>query len=154
VSRHSWVAVASLVAISFASIASAEDGWSMSKLNPFKKASSSKRAHAQVSDESRGIGWPRMSLPGASSKPASTKRKSEPSTLAKVNKSTKDFFGKSKEVLMPWTKKPKKAPTHSSSSTKSAPKKSFLTSWMSPKKEEEKKPQTVTDFLKQDRPEF
>ena len=63
-SRHSWVAVASLVAISFASVASAEDGWSMSKLNPFKKSSASKRAHAQVSDESRGIGLPRMSLPG------------------------------------------------------------------------------------------
>ena len=73
--------------------------------------------------------------------------------LAKVNKSTKDFFGKSKEVLMPWTKSSKKPATHSSSSKKSAPKKSFLTSWMSPKKEE-KKPQTVTDFLKQDRPEF
>jgi hypothetical protein len=145
--------VASLVAISFASVASAEDGWSMSKLNPFKKSSASKRAHAQVSDESRGIGLPRISLPGASSKPAAAKRKSEPSTMAKVNKSTKDFFGKSKEVLMPWTKSSKKTATHSSSSKKSAPKKSFLTSWMSPKKEE-KKPQTVTDFLKQDRPEF
>ena len=151
-SRRSWMAVASLVAISFASVAAAEEGWSISKLNPFKKSSASKRAHAQVSDEKPGIGLPRMSLPGLSSKSAAPKRKSKPSTLAKVNQGTKDFFGKTKDVLMPWSKSSKKPAAHYGSSKKPAKKKSFLTSWI-PQKKEEKRPQTMGDFLDAKRPE-
>jgi hypothetical protein len=146
------MAVASLVAISFASVAAAEEGWSVSKLNPFKKSSAPKRAHANVSDEKSGIGLPHMSLPGLSSKSAAPKRKSEPSTLAKMNQGTKDFFGKTKDVLMPWSKSSTKSAVHNGSSKKPAKKKSFLTSWI-PQKKVEKKPQTMRDFLGDPRPE-
>ncbi|MHB0955987.1 MAG: hypothetical protein ACYC0X_06350 [Pirellulaceae bacterium] len=145
--------MASLVAIFFTTVALADDGWSVSKLNPFKKSTPRKRAHAQISDEKPGLSWPKMSLPGLSSKPAAPKRKSEPSTLAKMNQSTKDAFGKTKDVLMPWSKSSKKPASRSTSTKKPAKKPSIFTSWMTPK-EKVKQPQTVTDFLKQDRPEF
>ncbi|MHB8970999.1 MAG: hypothetical protein ACYC3X_11290 [Pirellulaceae bacterium] len=151
-SRRNWVAVASLVAISFASVAAAAEGWSVSKLNPFKKSSPSKRAHANVSDEKSGIGLPHMSLPSLSSKSTAPKRKSEPSTLAKMNQSTKNFFGKTKDVLMPWSKSSKKPSASYGSNKKPAKKKSFLTSWM-PEKKAEKKTQTMGDFLGGKRPE-
>lgn len=151
-SRRSWMALASLIAISLTSVAAAEEGWSVSKLNPFKKSSASKREHARVSDESSGIGLPHLSLPSWGSKSGPAKRKSEPSTLTKVNQGTKDFFGKTKDVLMPWSKSSKKPATQYGSSKKPAKKKSFFTSWI-PQKKEEKRPQTMGDFLDAKRPE-
>lgn len=155
VSRRRWVIWGSLVLIAFASVAAAEDGWSLSKLNPFRKSSSStsnKRARAKVSDESSSWKWP--SLPSWGSKSPSTKRKNEPSTLSKMNKGTKNLMTKTKDTLMPWSKSSKSTPTRSASATKKdKEKKSTFASWF-PSKEEEKKPtKTVVDFLGEKRPE-
>ena len=127
--------------------ASAEDGWSISKLNPFrKKSTADSRARGSVSDEAVAKSrFPHVSMPtwGSRTQTPEPPRK-EPSTLAKLNQSTKDFYGKTKSVLMPWSSSSKK------SSSKSKKSSSFLTSWL-PKKEE-KKPKTLNDFLAQPRP--
>ena len=132
--------------------ASADDGWSISKLNPFKKKpTANKRARASFSDEAAGnSGFPRMSMPSWASRSHTPQRPKKPSTLAKLNQGTKDLYGKTKSVLMPWTNdskkkngsaKPKKSPT------------SILTSWL-PKKAEKKRPTTLPDFIGRRRPGY
>ena len=68
----------------------------------------------------------------------------------KISQGTKDFYGKTKSVIMPWTNK---KPNGSSGGTKLDKKPSFLTSWL-PKKEEKKQHKTVKEFLAQPRPGF
>lgn len=149
-SRRRWVVWGGLMLIAFASVAIAEEGWSLSKLNPFKKDSPPKRAKAKVSDSSSSWKWPKMSLPSWGSKPKQPPRRPEPSTMSKVSKSTKKMATKTKETLMPWTKDSKSKPTPSASSKSS--KKSSFASWFS-SKEEKKSPQTMSDFLGAKRPE-
>ena len=72
--------------------------------------------------------------------------------MAKLNQGTKDLFGKTKRMLMPWTNGSKKK-SSSASRGKSSNKTSILTSWL-PHKEERKKPKTVKDFLAQPRPGY
>ncbi len=150
-SRRRWVVWGGLMLIAFASVAVAEEGWSLSKLNPFKKSAPTKRTRAKVSDESSGWKWPKMSLPSWGSKPKQPPRRPEPSTMSKVSKSTKKMATKTKETLMPWTKASKSTPTRSVSSSKSE-KKSTFASWFSTK-EDKKSPQTMNDFLGAKRPE-
>lgn len=150
-SRRRWVVWGGLMLIAFASVAVAEEGWSLSKLNPFKKDTQTKRAKAKVSDGSSSWKWPKMSLPSWGSKPKPSPRRPEPSTMSKVTKSTKKMATKTKQTLMPWTKPSKSTPTHSVSSSKSE-KKPYFASWFAPK-EEKKSPQTMSDFLGSKRPE-
>ena len=146
--------LAGLVAMACAGTAAATEGWSLSKLNPFQKSSSSKRVHGSVSDEKSKSVLPSMSLPGLGSKSHKPAHSSEPSTLSKMNQGTKDFFGKTKDVLMPWSKSSKKPAARPVSSKKTAAKTPWYKSWIPQKKKVEKKPMTVSDFIGQDRPGF
>lgn len=143
--------MAGLLAMTFADTSAAEDGWSLSKLVPFKKSSTDARTRASVSDEDRSSGLPKLSLPSWSSKSRSASRSKQPSTWAKLNRNTQEFFGKSKDVLMPWTKdsKAKTRPV----STKKKPKTPWYKALL-PQQEPEKKPSTVSEFIGQERPEI
>ncbi len=144
----------SLVAMAIGSTSAAAEGWSLSKLVPFQKSLASKRARASVSDDDRSSWLPRMSLPSWGSKSGGPARRSEPSTLNKLNQGTKDFVGKTKDVLMPWSKSSKKPTARPASAKKSAAKTPWYKSWIPQKKKPEKKPMSVSEFIGQDRPEF
>jgi hypothetical protein len=120
--------------------AQADDGWSLSKLNPFRKKSSDAAVRMRVDDQ----------LADARSR-TGTRRSEPPSAWTRMAKGTKNFFVKTKDVLMPWTKDDKQR-TNARSRTKSNKKPSILTSWL--QKEEPKRPRTVGDFLIKDRPDF
>lgn len=106
----------------------AEEGWSMSKLNPFSKTSSAAKAK-----------------PAKAAKPAA-----QPSTLSKMSNGTKSFFAKTKQTLTP-KKSAKSQTTAVSSGNSTGAKKSGFSLWPK-KKEEPKKVQTVPEFLNQPRP--
>jgi hypothetical protein len=108
-----------------------------------------------------------INLPGfgtdTAKKPAA--RKNEPSTLAKMNTSTKKFFSGAADVLTPWdNKKPatSKRPTGyggggsaksvARGQKKEADKGNILTSWWKDKEPEPKRPKTVPDFISGERP--
>ncbi len=134
-----------------AGLAHADNSWSLSKLNPFKKKpTADARARASVSDEvTQRKGFPRMTMPTWASRSRTPERRKEPSTMDKISQGTKDLFGKTKNVLMPWSSDSKKK----KSRAKASEKPSFLTSWL-PQKETPKRPKTVNDFLKQPRPGY
>jgi hypothetical protein len=126
--------------------ASADDGWSMAKLNPFKKKpAANKRVHGSVSDEA--IAKSRFSpstVPNWGSRTHT--RPSKPSTLTKFNQGVKDLYGKTKRVLMPWTKDSrKKGDSKKKGGSAKAKEQSILTSWL-PKKEEKKRPRTLQEY--------
>ncbi len=60
----------------------------------------------------------------------------------KMSQGTTSFFGKTKDVLMPWSKSSKKP---SSSKSHKPAKKSFFSSWF-PEKKQQKESKTVKDF--------
>ena len=153
-SRRCWMVLAGLVAMAIGSSSAAAEGWSLSKLVPFQKSSASKRARASVSDDDRSSLLPKMSLPSWGTKSRAPARPSEPSTLSKLNQGTKDFFGKSKDVLMPWSKSSKKPTARPASVKKPVAKTPWYKSWIPQKKKPEKKPLSVSEFIGQDRPEF
>ncbi len=143
-----WTArcLAALLFFALSGPAIAGDGWSMSSLNPFKKASTDKRARGNLTDAGKSGSFLSASRP--STRSYTTRQKEEPSTFEKMSQGTKSFFTKTKDTLTPWSKSSsKKKP----SAPKSPSKKSFLSSWW-PKKKEPPKPKTVGDFLAQDRP--
>jgi hypothetical protein len=126
------------------------EGWKVPNLNPFKKTSAkTNRAQASFTDHVKSAGMPKFSLP---SWPGATKSKEkrsrEPSTMQKLGRNTKAFFGKTKRVLMPWSTS--KKPTGS----RTPKKKSFFGSWWPGSKPKRQTPKTVTDFLGQERPGF
>ncbi len=123
----------------------ASDGWSLSKLIPFQKSSSSGRARATVSDSNSS--W--LQLPNWGQKSASKSRSREPSTLDKLSHGTKKTWDKTVDLLNPWDGNSKK-----SAAKKSTKKQSWFSSWMPQKKSKPKEVQTVKDFLGQPRPEF
>jgi len=128
----------------------AGDSWSLSKLNPFKKKPakeerSSSNFQSNFHDSAtRTVGYEHPEVAGWGSRARKTVTKKEPSTFAKMTQGTKDFFGKTTQVLMPWRGKPK----HGKSTLDKT--KSFFTSWL-PKKEK-KPPQTIPEFLGRPRP--
>ncbi len=165
VNRRLSILIITVIVIGLTAPSRADDGWSLSKLNPFKKkTSTSSRTHASVSDDgSKASGFPHVAMPdwGAAShasRARTPKPRKKPSTMTKLNQSTKDFLGKTKDVLMPWSSsskssssKKKKSRTRSTSRSKK--KTSFLTSWL-PKKEPKPKPKTLKSFLGQRRPNY
>lgn len=114
--------------------------------------------HASESkSKSSLISLPKMPFSGTNSHSASKAK--TPSTWEKVNSGTKSFFGKTKDVLMPWSKDDSashrsKAVTgsrRSGTSAKSSSKSSSsggLSSWFQSKPEEKDKIESVNDFLK------
>ncbi len=141
--------VALAIALGFGTCYAEESGWKLPNLNPFK--SEKKRTSARVSDDS-WMALPKVpTLPGFKSGKSRVRRK-EPSTFAKMTEGTKDFFGKTYDVLTPWdNNKPKKPPTHMGVSRRSKSDSGFF-DWFGGK--EEKKIETVNDFLGQGRPGF
>ena len=126
------------------------------------------KAAARVSDEPKsrfGLAsfpslpkptLPKIQLPQWSSPSKRTPPK--PSVWDKVNNSTKSFLTKTKQTLMPWAngkddpKKARTSPTARRSPSPAAKTKSKETSksmfpWLFGPKEEEKKIETVNDFL-------
>jgi hypothetical protein len=153
VNRRCWMVLATLTVMALAGTVMADEGWSLSKLNPFKKSTTSARARGSVSDD-HSSGLSKYSLTG--SKSSSTKKSSQPSTLSKWNQNTKEFFGKTKDTLMPWSKSDtKKAAAHPVSTkkkAKAAEKTPWYKAWWP--HEEPKKPKTVSEFIGQERPEM
>lgn len=128
----------------------AAEGWEMPSLNPFRSSSAAAPAAAQ---DDGGFKLPKLDLKPGSEKPARA-RSTEPSAWSKMTTGTKDFFGKSYDVLTPWDTEAEKAKSRREASMgrKKVPKKSFLTSWMSDDPPPQK-PKTVSQFLAQPRPE-
>ena len=154
-SRFSALMVFAVVAFC-ACPAQAGDGWSLSKLNPFKKKpTASQRARASFTDEaSQTSRFPRVSMPSWGQQSQTPRPTKKPSTLSKMNQGTKDLLGKTKDTLMPWSKDAKKKSDYTRSSKKSSSPFS-LTSWLPKKKKEEKsRSKSMTDFLGQPRPSF
>ena len=151
--RRRWMVVAGVVAMAMGSSLAAAESWSLSKLVPFQKSSAGKRAHASVSDKDRGSWMPKMSLPSWGSTSRAPAKSKTPSTLTKLNQGTKDFFGKTKDVLMPWSKPAKKSATRPASAKKTS-QTPWYKAWIPRQKPPEKKPMSVSDFIGQDRPEF
>jgi hypothetical protein len=100
----------------------------------------------------RGSEW---SLPNLNPfRATASKRSNQPSTWTKMSRNTKTFFSRTYDVLTPWDTDAEKA--RSPKSTRNASKsdnqgKSLFSSWWSAE-EEPKKPQTVSEWLKQPRP--
>lgn len=112
---------------------------------------------------------PKFSLPSWTSEKEmdshQARQTDEPTTWNKFTSGTKDLFSKTKQTLMPWSDEeespsarrpappPRRTASRSTARSKSqgnsSEKKSFF-SWFS-KREEEKGPETVTDFLRQPR---
>jgi hypothetical protein len=136
----------------------AADGWKMPNLNPFAKKSATPTS-ARVSDSS---GWSMPKLWPSSKKTTTVKR--GPSTWQKVSSGTKSMMNKTADFLNPFDDaedNPEPQITGSNSyfsqvaNRKQEEKKpsTFLPSWWSGE-EEEQKPRTVQDFLRQERPQF
>jgi hypothetical protein len=141
--------------LAFAAVsAAAESGWKFPNLNPFSSEKSSSSAKPAPKKSSSGLKWP---FSGESEQ--KPKKPSEPSTWDKVSTGTKEFFGKTKDTLMPWTKSDQKAGHDSvakrynvKKSAKKPEKKSFFTGWLSGEEEKPEKPKSVSEFLAQPRP--
>ncbi len=135
---HVRIAIGTLlVALIATQSAQADSSWSWSKLNPFAK------------------------------KPAATRqaypKPPEPSMTKKVTQGTKDFFAKSKQLVPSWMmpKTQERLAKSSRSASDSAgrvdqelrtAKRNILAPWR--EEPAPKRPETIPDFLGQDRPEF
>jgi hypothetical protein len=110
-----------------------------------------------------------MKLPSFGDKSAAAKKPTarkanEPSTLAKMNQSTKKFFSNAKDAMMPWKEKKtvstrptgygaeRGAKSIARSKKQEEPKGNILTSWWKDKEPEPKRPKTVPEFISGDRP--
>ena len=131
-----------------AGVGSAADGWNLMAWNPFDRDDRVERPGARVSDSGAAIGSSR-----AAARPPIRR---EPSMWTKMNRGTKTFFAKTKDVLTPWdNEEPQRASLTGSRgfSYRSKPQKekSFLESLFQPESEEQRI-ETVKDFLDQPRP--
>lgn len=129
------------------------EGWKMPNLIPFKKKDSHP-AHLRVTDEPSPWWKPKLpSLQGRKSKPAS-----EPSTWNKMSSGTRRAWTKTKDVLNPFDDaqdKPKDVTgynTHFTQQASHRKEEKEGSSWWPWTEEKPKRPQTVQDFLSQERP--
>jgi hypothetical protein len=150
------------VLIAPANCGAAEGGWGLANLNPFKGKSGPPTSTRTSNPPTSGWKWPSLwtessttTMPRA--KPAG------PSTLQKMNATTKSFFSKTADALNPWDDGPEPEPKltgsrgfRRASGANEEPTSSFLPSWswLGGGEEEEKKPKTVNDFLMQPRPDY
>lgn len=143
----SWLATL-LVALVTAS-SRADEGWSLSKLNPFAtKPKSSKTSPTRNVSDAKSSGnslnpFAKKPATSAPIKSTTSRRKSEPSVLTKTW-----------ETITPWDDHPAKkpAPLVTKKSSK-ANEKSWWDSFFGPA-EEVKQPKTVNEFLDQEKPGF
>lgn len=145
----SWLLVGAL-----AGPVAADDGWSLSSLNPFAakpSTSKSKTPTRKISDSKSSSNWslnPFASKPtnsgSSAAKSASSRRKQEPGMLTKTW-----------EALTPWDDHPPKkpAPLVDPRTAKNKKKeKGWFDSWF--EEEEPKRPRTVNEWLDQEKPQF
>jgi hypothetical protein len=100
----------------------------------------------------RGSDW---SLPNLNPFSSTTpKRSNQPSTWSKMSRNTKTFFSRTYDALTPWDTDAEKAraqkASRNSGKSNNQSKSPFSSLWSA--EEEPKKPQTVSDWLKQPRP--
>ena len=130
------------------------EGWKMPSLNPFKKKDSHP-AHLRVTDEPSPWWKPKLpSLPSRKAKAAS----SGPSTWSKMTGGTRRAWHKTKDVLNPFDDaddQPKDVTGYNTHFTRQAShheEEKEGSSWWPWTEEKPKRPQTVQDFLSQERP--
>jgi hypothetical protein len=133
------------------------EGWKMPSLNPFKKKDSHP-AHLRITDdESRSSSWWKPKSPSVPSRKAAA-TPATPSTWTKVSSGTKSAWTKTKDVLNPFddeNDKPKAVTGYHSPFSQASTRKrteSKSSWWPSWGKGEEKKPQTVQDWMSLERP--
>ena len=153
--NHRWFSLAGaclLFACSATSPVQAESIWKRPTINPFARRSTTKAAPPK---KSSGFKMPNLIPSWAKQE---RKKSPQPSTWSKISGQTKEFFGKTKDVLTPWDNPPKKTNNsslsqrfHMGSSNEKTEKKSFFTSWL-PEKEEVDKPRSMNESLKQPKP--
>jgi hypothetical protein len=156
VNHTRWVVAVACLAFSLASAdgrADSSSGWS---LNPFATSTDSKPAASSSSTSSHAIKRPSM---WSSSEDKKVKRRSaEPSTWEKLSNGTKSMTKKTTEALgfkdnSTTQKKPASVGNRYGVKKKEPEKKSMFSKMFSSGDDKPKKPQTVSDFLKQDRPQ-
>jgi hypothetical protein len=156
--KLSWLfALAAVLSIPVIAMADGPAWWDPLNVAGTDKSPKKSTARKPAAKESS---W--MKLPGFGSDSKTAKKpagKKAPSTLTKMNNSTKSFFHKTADVLTPWdnNKKPvAKRPTGygtgggaktASRTKKEEPKGNILTSWWKDKEPEPKRPKTVSDFV-------
>ena len=132
--------LAGLVVMAMTCASVAEDDWSLSKLVPFKKSSTSKRTHASVSDAGRSTGLPKMSLPTWSKKKGTPAKSS---AWNKLTKNTQNMLEKTKDALTPGDQSSKKHKGRNKSSSSS-----WFGSWFKSKpKPKAKRSETLPEWL-------
>ncbi|MFP6576750.1 MAG: hypothetical protein VB912_16440 [Pirellulaceae bacterium] len=154
---------------------SAEESF-FNKLNPFKKKDPAPvRVH--IADKPKtGLSWPQWkpikmpwSGPSFTFTPTWVSNNLKPpsfsATWTRMSRSSKDFYDKSKTVLMPWSKPAisKASATRPSTNSRGvyraipkntpAKKKSFFSSFFSSKSDSQERSRTVGEFLSQERPQ-
>jgi hypothetical protein len=159
--------------------ARADEGWSLSSLNPFKsKSRTGGGIQTRVTDQPES-GLSKLSMPkmpkfdgtgagGASATPRhsslpsfsnrSLTKPPQPSMWSKFSSGSKNFFSRAKATMTsPFQKKqpsPFASPitgsrTHKASADKAKGTKSFFSSWLASPEPEPQPPRTVSEFLKQ-----
>ena len=149
-----WIVALACLAFTLASAHSRAETKSGFSLNPFASSSGSKKA---ASSSSSGFKLP--SIWSASEEKKVKRRSPEPSAWDKFSAGTKSMFQKTTDTLTFWDndKNSRKSNAHDSVGhrygvkKREEEKKSIFSNWFS-SEEEPKKPKTVTEFLKQDKP--
>ena len=128
--RTRSILVGTCLLLLLATCAGAEEGWSLSKLNPFSQSTTKKKT-----------------LPGV--------RKTEPSTWDKVTSGTKNALTKTNQAINPWAKKStttsKRTTTRQAANRPKSKEKKSMFDWFG-KAEEPRQPKTVSEFISQERP--
>jgi hypothetical protein len=135
------------------------EGFSLRKLNPFGGSSAKPSRPSASSSRSSWFKMPSLPSFGSSSaRPTAARQPKQPSMLARMNHSTKQFFHKTKSALTPGSKEPAPPSMFGSGSSmlgaapKPEPKPSgnILTSWFK-SEPQDKRPSTPSDWISQPR---
>ena len=153
-----------IMGLSWPLLARGDDGggWKMPNLNPFSRKGAPPTS-AHISDDSA---WklPNLLPTSSQKKTAATKstasKTTGPSTLQKMTTGTKTMLAKTADALNPFDDANDKQPVRVTGSKNAArqaaaKKKAASSSWFPSlwSTEEEKRPKTVNDFLRQERPQ-
>jgi hypothetical protein len=159
VNQTRWIVAIACLAFTLASAHSWAETKSGFSLNPFAKSSDSTKSASSSSKSSSGFKLPSMWSSSEGKKVK--KRSTEPSAWDKFSNGTKSMVQKTTDALTFWDndKTSGKSKAHDSVGSrygvkkKEEEKKSFFSNWFSSEEEKPKKPKTVPEFLKQDRPQ-
>jgi hypothetical protein len=177
--RTKWIVGLSIVL--FCSQVWGEEGWSLSKLNPFRSRHPEPNVKTRISDQPqagmKGISTPKVprfdnvsqsspiQVPPAPESSSRWSKPRQPSAWTRFTRGTKSMWHKTKEAMTPpWTKKnatprTSSTPAHLGSRTprinqQERERKSLFSSFFKPDESEPEQPRTVTGFLKQERPSY